>query len=196
MREEFSDFFLGNSLIIAECEEIRMMCAKWGEYILFISEDDTRIVEFSCDILESSVFIMYWSSSLSTDDSMISGNHDRHLTCELSRCREVILMSRMKNIKCTKTHHMVKSLFSERIIEWYIIRNGSQMQRIGKWHKFYQRQIGEKRRLWIQKVNNLQKSFDKMWWKEYIHEHNILYVYVILNLNSTSEFRPIVYTQK
>lgn len=163
---------------------------------MFITEDDMCIREFFGDTFESSTFIVYWDFSLSTDNSMISCNDDCHFACELSRCREVILMPRMENIKCTETHHMVKYLFSERIIRWYIITRGSQMRRVGEWHKFYQRQIWKESRLWIQKVNNFQKSFDKMWWKEYIHEHNILYVYVILNLNSASEFRPIVYTQK
>lgn len=84
---------------------------------MLITEDDICIREFLSDCSQASIFIMNWYLSFSTDNSVISCDDDSHIACELSRCREVILVSRMENIKCTETHHMVKYLFSERIIE-------------------------------------------------------------------------------
>jgi hypothetical protein len=100
--------------------------------IVFISEDHMCRRECRPDSIESRRLIMHRIASLSREHSMISGYHNCHLLCELLRLRQVELMPRMENIKCTETHHMVKLLICMRSLGIYILYIGSLMRRIGE----------------------------------------------------------------
>ena len=128
--EELSDLVLWNPLIIAKSEEIGMQCSDRSKDIALISEDHLCRRECRLDRLESRRLIMHRIASLSREHSMISSDHDRHIVCELLRLRQVELMPRMENIKCTETHHMVKLLICMRSLGIYTLDIGSLMRRI------------------------------------------------------------------
>lgn len=187
---------LRNSLIIAKCEDIWMKRANRREHIYFISEDHIHIWKGFLHIRETHILIIDGTSSFSRENSCITSDDNRHFPREFLRFRKVKNVPRMENIKCTESHHMVKCLFSMSFkwISSSVFR--IRIMRIRKWHKGKRSQIWDTRALRTQKVCNFQNSFDNIWWKEYSQWHNILYIYVILFLISSSSNRPIVYSKK
>lgn len=105
-REEFAKLLFWNSLIIAEGEEIRRSFANRGKYIARVSEDDFCTREVLLHYLHTRSLIVDRVSSFSRKYSMISCNHDRHISREFRRFSEIILMSRMENIERPEAHDM------------------------------------------------------------------------------------------
>ncbi len=63
-RKEFFDSRFGDTLIIAEYEEIRMELADRGKYIGLMPEDHIRIRECSLYDISPEELCMYWVASL------------------------------------------------------------------------------------------------------------------------------------
>ncbi len=162
IRKEFSECLERNSLIISEGEEIRRESTNRSEYVSLIAENHIRLGKCYLYMFWSLTFRMDRISSLSRENSMISSDHDGHFFRIFLSLWEVMEVPRMEYIECTETHHMVKYLFWSWRSGYFSIDFGSMMLSKWKWHKFDYRQIGKRSGSWIQKVNNFEKSFDKM----------------------------------
>lgn len=146
----FSNLLFWHPLIVAERQDIRTVFSDRCEDIVFVAEDHLCIRKvLSYDRLTYTLN-MDRISSLTRGYPMISGDHDDEFIRELGRFSEIEGMTRMENIKCSKTHHSFLRVFDRSFCAIFRIKREWHWRR----HITKRSQIGEYYCLWTQKVHN------------------------------------------
>ena len=142
-----------NLLVVSKSENIRLYLSDGSKYVCLISEYNSGFWEWFLYISLSFCFTMDRISSFSTGYSMISSDNDSHPFSIFLSFWKIENMSWVKNIKCTKTHHLVKLCIWTRASGGIDAIFRIWKRRIKKWHNTKRSQIEKKCCICTQKVH-------------------------------------------
>lgn len=92
-------------LIISEAENIWFVCKKYFIWIRDWTKNYSIRKSWSKNIFDTNFFRISWLSSFESSHGRITSNNSYHSISEFSRFAEVILMTRVKSVKCPKSHY-------------------------------------------------------------------------------------------